>query len=81
MNLTTHAMRVVRSRWHVAGLLQRAADRQREQRIRCIADAMRAATAAGKTNLARAYWLDLKRECEARSAAQVARMERSGGLA
>ncbi|MBO9766489.1 MULTISPECIES: hypothetical protein [Xanthomonas] len=56
-------------------------DWKRERRIRRIARAMRAATVAGKRNLARAYWLDMKRECESRSSGQIKRMERAGRLA
>ncbi|WP_285445506.1 hypothetical protein [Xanthomonas sp. fls2-241-TYG-148] len=62
-------------------ILQLLEDWRRERRIRRIAVAMRAAHVAGKPNLARAYWLDLKRECEGRSAGQVKRMERAGRLA
>ncbi|MEA5123281.1 hypothetical protein [Xanthomonas floridensis] len=62
-------------------ILQLIEDWRRERRIRRIASAMRAATVTGKPNLARAYWLDMKRECESRSSGQVKRMERAGRLA
>lgn len=62
-------------------IMQRIADWRRERRIRRLAAAMRIANAAGQHALARAHWEGLRRECLARSAAQVARMERAGGLA
>ncbi|MCC4613634.1 hypothetical protein LL963_16305 [Xanthomonas campestris pv. esculenti] len=62
-------------------ILQLIEDWRRERRIRRLAELLRKAQAAGKPNLARAYWLDLKRECESRSTGQVKRMERAGRLA
>ncbi|WP_415916324.1 hypothetical protein SE336_16025 [Xanthomonas arboricola] len=55
-------------------------DWRRERRIRRLAELLRKAQGAGKRSLARAYWLDLKRECEGRSDRQVKRMERAGGI-
>ncbi|NJC36407.1 hypothetical protein GGR60_000897 [Xanthomonas arboricola] len=55
-------------------------DWRRERRIRRLAELLRKAQGDGKKNLARAYWLDLKRECEGRSDRQVKRMERAGGI-
>jgi hypothetical protein len=55
-------------------------DWRRERRIRRLAELLRKAQGDGKKNLARAYWLDLKRECEGRSGHQVKRMERAGRL-
>lgn len=62
-------------------ILQRIADWRRERRIRRLAAALRVANAAGQYALARSHWESMRRECLARSAAQVARMERAGGLA
>ncbi|MCI2243814.1 hypothetical protein L3067_04225 [Xanthomonas sp. PPL568] len=62
-------------------ILQRIADWRRERRIRRLAAALRLANTAGQHALARAYWEGMRSECLARSAAQVARMERAGGLA
>jgi hypothetical protein len=62
-------------------ILQRIADWRRERRIRRLAVSLRQANAAGQHALARTYWEALRSECLARSAAQVSRMERAGGLA
>lgn len=61
-------------------ILQLLEDWLRERRIRRLAELLRHAQRAGKKGLARAYWLDLKRECEGRSDRQVKRMERAGGI-
>lgn len=55
-------------------------DWRRERRIRRLAELLRKAQGDGKKNLARAYWLDMKRECEGHSDRQVKRMERAGRL-
>ncbi|WP_101812475.1 hypothetical protein [Xanthomonas citri] len=62
-------------------ILQLLEDWRRERRIRRLAELLRQAQGAGKKAVARAYWLDMKRECEGRSARQVKRMERAGRLA
>jgi len=62
-------------------ILQRIHDWRRERRIRRFAAALKLANAAGQHALARIHWEGLRRECLARSAAQVHRMERAGGLA
>lgn len=60
-------------------ILQLLEDWRRERRIRRLAE-LRQAQGAGKKAVARAYWLDMKRECEGRSHRQVKRMERAGRL-
>ncbi|AZR23509.1 hypothetical protein [Xanthomonas vasicola] len=62
-------------------ILQLLEDWRRERRIRRLAELLRRAQCDGKRGLARAYWLDMKRECEGRSVRQVKRMEREGGIA
>ncbi|WP_369913912.1 hypothetical protein AB8810_12860 [Xanthomonas sp. NCPPB 3005] len=62
-------------------ILQRITDWRRERRIRRLAAALVLANAADERELAGALWLSLLRECFARSAGQVARMERARGLA
>ncbi|MCC4588729.1 hypothetical protein LL962_16745 [Xanthomonas sp. NCPPB 1067] len=61
-------------------ILQLIEDWRRERRIRRLAEQLRKAQGAGKKGLARAYWLDMKRECEGRSGRQVRRMERARGM-
>ncbi|WOB24769.1 MULTISPECIES: hypothetical protein [Xanthomonas] len=61
-------------------ILQLIEDWRRERRIRRLAERLRHAQADGQKAVARAYWLDLKRECESRSDRQVKRMERAGRL-
>lgn len=62
-------------------ILQRVRDWRRERRIRRLAAALMLANAADQRELAGALWLSLLDECFARSAAQVARMERARGMA
>ena len=61
-------------------MIRRIADWLRERRIRALHEHIKDRIAAGKRMECRAAWVKMVNEINARSAAQVARMERARGL-